>query len=370
MTPARRSCAAPLALMAMVLSLACGGFPYLPGQQAVRPAASSPPGKRCGPVSAAKGIHLSRPRGVVLDRSCNLYIADSLSYRVLRIDPAGSATVVAGEGTVTPQAPTVAVRARLGAPQALAADLAGNVYIGTDDARVLRLSPDGTIRTVAGNGGCGTGGPPSGSAAQAAVCVPTGLALDAAGDLYVADGGNRYLTKVSPAGSISVVAGIGERESSGDDGLPTQARIGDPQGLAVEDGGALYLSDGFSTTVRKIAGGKIWRFAGGGAGSTLAQQPALQADIYPQGLALDGGDLYVADDLHNQVRKVTAAGLVETVAGNGTPGWSGDHGSATAARLKFPRGVALDAVGNLYIADTGNDHVRRVSRDGVITTVL
>jgi sugar lactone lactonase YvrE len=308
---------------------------------------------------------------VVVDRSCNLYVADTNADRVLKVEPAGTVTTVAGGGTAAPAPGTPAARARLAGPEALSIDAGGNLYVGTDDSRVLKVAPDGSLAIAAGNGSCGTGGPPSGPAGQAAVCVPTGLATDGRGDLYIADGGNRYLSRVAPGGAISVVAGIGERESSGDDGPPALARIGDPQGLAVDAAGPLYVSDGYSTTVRKIAGGRISRVAGGGGSSSPARQPALQADLYPQGLALDGhGNLYIADDLHHQVRRMGPDGTLETVAGGGGPGWGGDGGPATAANLRFPRGVALDASGDLYIADTGNDRVRRVSRDGVISTLI
>lgn len=366
---ARRIGAAVSAAL-LTLPLACADVPFRQGQQANRSSASDAP-EGCGPASVTKKVRLNRPRSVVLDRFCNLYIADTNADRVVKVDAAGAVTTVAGGGTATPTPGTAAIRARLGAPQALSTDSTGNLYVGTDDGRVLRVALDGTLQPAAGIGSCGTGGPPSGLASQAPVCVPSGLATDALGSLFIADSGNRYVMRVTPPGAISVLAGIGERESSGDDGPPTLARIGDPQGLAVDAAGALYISDGYSTTVRKISGGRISRLAGGGASSSRLRQPALQADIYPEGLALDGnGNLYIADDLHHQVRRMTPDGMIETVAGNGVPGWSGDRGPATAATLRFPRGVALDASGNVYIADTGNDHIRRLSRKGVIATVL
>jgi sugar lactone lactonase YvrE len=301
-------------------------------------------------------IRLNRPRSLVFDRACNLYIADPPGDRVVKVEPSGAVTT-------NP--------ARLKSPQSISADSRGNIYVGTDDARVLVLRPDGSVRSVAGNGSCSGGAPPSGAADQATVCLPSGLASDGQGNLYVADGANRYVARVSPGGGISTIAGIGERVSSGDGGPAALARIGDPLAVAIDAAGALYVSDGYSTTVRKIAAGRISRFAGGGTGSSAGPQPALAADIYPTGLALDArGDLFIADDLHHQVRKVSTDGVMETVAGTGLPGRSGDGGPATAATLRFPQGVALDGDGNLYIADTGNDHIRRVTRDGTITTVV
>jgi sugar lactone lactonase YvrE len=290
---------------------------------------------------------------------------------VLRVDPRGAVSVVAGGGTENPDAGVPGVRSQLAAPQSLSTDAAGNLYIGTENARVLRLGTDGTLRTVAGTGSCGTGAAPSGPGAKAALCTPNGLATDGAGDLYVADGGNRYLARLSRDGRISTIAGIGERVSSGDGGPAPLARLGDPLGIAADATATVYLSDGYSSTVRKIAGGRISRFAGGGTDSGPGRQRALSADIYPQGLAVDaGGSLFIADDLHNQVRKVTADGMIETVAGTGLPGRTGDGGAAVTATLKFPQGVALAPDGDLYIADTGNDRVRRVSRDGSISTIV
>jgi sugar lactone lactonase YvrE len=360
------------ALLLLTLPLACAGIPA--GQSAghVRQSpASARQETGCGPASARANTRLSRPRSIVLDRGCNLFVADSLGYRVLKIDPSGSVRVVAGGGTENPDAGLPGVRSRLAAPQSLSTDAAGNVYIGTEDARVLRLATDGTLRTVAGTGSCGTGGAPSGPAAKAALCTPNGLATDGAGDLYVADSGNRYVARVTRDGRISTVAGIGERVSSGDGGPAALARIGDPLGIAVDATATVYLSDGYSSTVRKIAGGRISRFAGGGSASAPGRQRALSADIYPHGLAVDaGGNLFIADDLHNQVRKVTPDGMIETVAGTGLAGRSRDGGPAAAATLKFPQGVAVAADGDLYIADTGNDRVRRVTKDGSIFTVV
>jgi NHL repeat len=274
------------------------------------------PGPACGPTSTHSAIHLNRPRSLVLDRACNLYIADSLGDRVVKVDPAGGVTANPGDAARGRDPGHVAIRS------------VRNVEVA---------------RPV--------GGKPAGKADRGLVSAPRGR---------------------RPAAAAAVaLAGIGERVSSGDGGPAGLARIGDPLAIAVDGAGSLYVSDGYSTTVRKIAAGRISRFAGGGTGNSPGPQPALAADIYPNGLALDArGDLFIADDLHHQVRMVSRAGVMETVAGTGVPGRNGDHGPALAATLRFPQGVALDADGDLYIADTGNDHIRRVARDGTITTVL
>jgi sugar lactone lactonase YvrE len=362
-----------MALMVLVLAAGCAGLPTQ-GRQQTAPGHGPAKVVRKGVCSGSpvqKVIPLRRPRALAVDAGCNLYIADTANSRVVKVDSRGAASVVAGGGSAAFRSGMSATQTNLAPPLSVAVDSAGNLFVGTEDSRVLEVPPDGTIRAVAGNGSCATVGPPSGLSAQAGICVPNGVVVDREGNLYIADGGNRYVTKVSPRGTISTVGGIGERESSGDGGLSTLARIGDPQGITVDQAGALYLSDGYSMTIRRISGGVITRSAGGGVDNAPSAGRALTAQLYPQGLALDpSGSLYVADDLHHQIQKVTLDGGIHKVAGVGTAGWTGDDGPATAAKLSLPKGVGLDPEGNLYIADTGNDHVRRISRDGIISTVL
>jgi sugar lactone lactonase YvrE len=196
-----------------------------------------------------------------------------------------------------------------------------------------------------------------------------GVVVDSSGNLYIADSGNYRIRKVS-AGVITTVAGSGAPGFAGDSEAAVGAELNLPQGIAVDTAGNLYIADYGNQRVRKVSGGTIATVAGNGAhGSGGNNGPATGAELYrPSGVALDGaGNLYIADTINNCVRKV-AGGVVTTVAGNGTQGFSGDDGPAALAQLSQPYGVAVDSAGNLYIADSLNNRIREVS-GGVITTV-
>jgi uncharacterized protein (TIGR03437 family) len=219
------------------------------------------------------------------------------------------------------------------------------------------------IFTVAGTTTPGFSGD-NGPAASARLDQPHGVAVDADGNLYVADTDNSRIRKVSN-GVITTVAGTGAEGFGGDSGPATSAQLNDPAGVAVDSAGNLYIAD--NGRIRKVSNGVITTVAGGGL-SLADNIPATSAQIGPYGVAVDSaGNLYVADLPNNRVRKVSN-GVITTVAGNGTQGFSGDGGPATSAQLHDPEGVAVDSAGNLYIADTFNQRIRRVS-NGVISTV-
>jgi uncharacterized protein (TIGR03437 family) len=326
-----------------------------------------------GPAVSAS---LSCPSAVAVDLSGNLYVADQCNQRIRRVTPSGIISTVAGNGTNALAGDGgPATSASFSSPHGVAVDAVGNLYM-TDGSsmRVRRFSPGGTVSTMAGNGLFKA--PTDGvSATSSFLNQPGGVAVDGAGNIYVVDGYNERVRKVSPTGIISTVAGNGVRGFSGDGGPATAASLGlSPNGsLALDSGGNLYISDTDSNRVRKVTpDGIISTVAGTGTGAFSGDGgPARQASLnWPWRLALDVvGNLHVADRNNDRVRRVSATGVITTVAGNGVRGFSGDGGAAASASLNQPIGVAADAAGNLYIAEREGNRIRRVSSEGVISTV-
>ena len=270
-----------------------------------------------------------------------------------------------------------ATAAQLAQPVGLLLDSSGNLYIAdqvNNRVRQVVLST-GIISTVAGNGTAGYAG--DGKAATAAnLNAPLGLVKDASGNLYIADTGNDVVRQVTTDGNIHTAAGLygAGFGFGGDGGNPTGAIFDLPSALGVDASGSLYIVDTFNNRVRKATFGTnavTKTVAGNGTGGftadhTLATLSSLNG---PRGVAVDAaGNLYIADASNNRIRKVDTHGIITTVAGNGTAGFSGDGGPATSAELNSPRGIALDAAGNLYIADYLNSRIRKVV-NGTIMTV-
>ncbi len=304
-----------------------------------------------GPAVEAQ---LDYPRGVTVDGSGNLFLADTGNERVRMVTAAGVIGTVAGN-----TAPW------LRSPVAVAADGNGNVYVADDiGARVMKVSAGGAVGVFAGTGVVGYAGD-GGAAVNAELDSPSAVAVDAAGNVYIAEEGNHVVRKVDAAGTITTVAGNGSAGFSGDGGPARSAMLDAPGGLAVDGAGNLYIADSGSGRIRKVAaGGTITRVAGNGVqGFAGDGGPAVNAEFnYPRGLAVDGkGNLYIADAFNNRVRMVTAGGLIFTVAGDGEAGYAGDGGVAAGGRLNAPMGVAVDGQGNVYVADAGNNAVRRLT---------
>jgi uncharacterized protein (TIGR03437 family) len=306
---------------------------------------------------------LTVPTGVTTDGAGGIYIADSGGKRILRRTASGAIFIAAGAGSLGAMA--------LDSARDVAADAFGDLFIA-DGHRVRLVSSSGYGTTFAGDGTFGFRG--DGSPATSAVLnSPGGVAVDPVGNLYVADTQNHRVRRVAANGVISTIAGTGIA-SSAVDGLPaTSTAIDAPQGLFIDATGALWLNEYFGERARRLTpGGTTLTVAGNGtAGFNGDSRPAVSAQLQAPGqAAVDGaGNLYIADSGNNRIRKVAPSGVISTIAGSGSPGFSGDGGQATSAQLNLPRGVAADAAGNLYIADTANNRVRRVEPGGRITSV-
>jgi len=336
-----------------------------------------------GPAAQAR---LNFPTALAVDAAGNIFFADTANHRIRRISPDGVITDVAGggfrldPGTGDPASDDLyrdpgpgdtATSVALQFPAGVAVGSDGSVYVPRR-FQVLVVNPSGNVTAIIGNGTQGFSGD-GGDARDAQLNFPQALAVDALGNLYIADTGNRRIRRVDPGGRITTYAGNGEDDSSGDGGNARSASMRYPWGLALDPEGNLYISesplDSADSRIRKVSpDGIITTIAGGSApGFSGDGRPASEARLRgPVGLALDGnGNLYIADRLNSRVRRINSSGFIATVAGDGSFGFSGDGGPPGEAQFNGPAGVAVDADGNLLIADSGNNRIRRVNGEDI-----
>ncbi len=265
----------------------------------------------------------------------------------------------------------LAKQARLNSPTGVAYDGIGNIYIADRANNVVRkVAVNGIITTFAGKDTAGYSGD-NGQATAAKLNLPFSVATDVHGNVYISDGGNNVIRKVTPGGIISTYAGTGVAGYSGDMGPATAAMLNGPQGIATDSMGNLYIADANNHAVRKVwVGGTIGTIAGNGLnGYTGDGGSAVNARLYsPAAVAIDPlGQIYIADYFNNAVRKINGSGIITTFAGTGSAGYSGDGGSANAAKLRNPSGVAVFGFGPVFISDQGNNVVRMVNSSGIIS---
>ena len=289
---------------------------------------------------------------------------------VMRVGPDGIINVIAGNGLSFPSGDGgLAVNAGLSIPVSIALDQAGNVYIGQYAGQIRKVTPAGVITNIAGtadNGFSGDGGP----ATEAQFYAPYGLVVDAAGSIYVSDSFNQRIRKITPDGIVRTIAGGG---TSSKDGIPaTSAKLVQPQRIALDASGNLYISDLFDYRVRKVDTNGIITTVAGGGDSDSDGVPATTNAIFPGGMTVDAaGNMYVVDLYTLNLRKVDTQGIISTAAGNGKAGFSGDGGAALKAAFQFSIGsaVAFDSAGNLLVSDDVNGRIRKIAPDGLVNTV-
>jgi uncharacterized protein (TIGR03437 family) len=326
-------------------------------------------GADTNPGGLATLFELSTPTGVAVDASGNFYIVDSGLNRVFKVSSLGYISTVAGTAAVAGYSGDggPATSARLNNPEAAALTPSGNIYIADYLNYVVREVSGGAIKTIAGNnqaesapGGMGDGGP----ATQAELSGPLGVAVDASGNVYIADSAVNRIRKVA-GGVITTIAGTGQDCCSGEGGPAVNASIGPPQQIAVDAAGNIYFAEADCYVHEVTASGTLLRIAGNGTlGYSGDGGPATSAQLScgPVGVAVDGiGNIYIADTYNNAVRMVAAGtGIITTIAGNGNCGYTGDGGAAKSAQLCWPMGLAISG-NNIYVADEANSAVRMLT---------
>jgi sugar lactone lactonase YvrE len=319
------------------------------------------------------------PAAICLDSTANAYVADYFNNAVRKVTPAAAVSTLAGSPYPNGSADGRGRNAEFSAPSGAALDSLGRLYVAdTGNSTIRLITPDGTVTTVAGT--AGSIGSSDGAGAAARFNHPMGVAVDGEGNVYVADTGNNTIRKISTQGAVTTIAGV-PGTGGAVDGPASSAQFNTPRGLALDSAGNVFIADSWNHAIRRLStSGQVSTFAGqtGSPGSADGTGTAAQFDA-PTGLAFDvHGNLYVADRINSTIRVITPQGVVTTLAGlapttgiivEETDGPGYNDGVGSGARFYNPSGVAVDALGNIFVADSFNNTIRRVKPDGTVTTL-
>ncbi len=347
----------PLFLITALLITSCGKeleFNTPPNSSSSSNSISTFAGSGIQGSANGTGINASfyQPTGVATDASGNIYVADFRNSLIRKISPAGLVTTLAGSGTQG-SANGTGVYASFYQPTSVAADASGNIYVADDGNHLIReISPAGAVTTLAGSG---VQGAANGTGTAASFSYPQGVAVDASGNVYVADYGNNMVREITAAGIVTTLAGSGTPGST--NGISTAALFNEPTGVAVDATGNVYVADYGNNLIREISpAGVVTTLAGSGTAGSVNGTGTAAAFNQPTGVAVDAnGNVYVADYGNNLIREISPAGVVTTL-GSGT----GGTGSATA--FNGPYGIAVDTAGNVYVAEYGNSTILKITR--------
>jgi sugar lactone lactonase YvrE len=295
-----------------------------------------------------------KPKDLVLDAAGNLFVTDADNFLIRKITPAGVVSTFAG--STQGSADGTGSAAQFSYTAGIAIDGSGNLYVADENnQRIRKITSAGAVTTLAGSS---TGGSADGTGAAAQFNYPTGVAVDGSGNVYVADKDNHRIRKITPNGVVTTFAGSGEGST---DGTGTAASFKKPKDLVLDAAGNLFVTDADNFLIRKITpAGVVTTFAGSTEGAVDGTGSAAKFS-YAAGIAIDAsGNLYLADENNQKVRKITSTGIVTTLMGT-TNGFV--DGDAATARFSYPTGVAVDASGNIYVADKDNHRIRKITID-------